>query len=173
MERPWTAELFEWMKQARVDVPEEGLAQAQEEADSADPGGGVDVVSPEVDTTVTGVMETEVTVTGALVVVKGVLVVVDTEVEDIPLVATEITGVRVDMVNALDLTEMDMTAMLHTSKHLPDSRSSLGWLYMKDAHLKKNVHVLLLILVCSSLVVARCLKCSHEFWSINPVARFS
>jgi len=42
---------------------------------------------------------------------------------------------------------MDMTAMLHTSKHLPDSRSSLGWLYFKDALLKKNVHVLLLTLV--------------------------
>merc|ERR1719167_989968 len=112
-------------------------------------------------------------VTGALVVETGTLVAADTGVEDTPQVDTEKIGVRVDMVTALDPTAMDMTAMLHTSKHLPDSRSSLGWLYFKDALLKKNVHVLLLILVCSSLVVARCLKCSHEFWSINPVARFS
>uniref|UniRef100_UPI003AAD67B7 cold-inducible RNA-binding protein B-like isoform X3 n=1 Tax=Centroberyx gerrardi TaxID=166262 RepID=UPI003AAD67B7 len=50
----------------------------------------------------------------------------------------------VAMVTALgDPTEMDTTAMLHTSKNLPDSRSSLGWLYLKDALLKKNVHVLL------------------------------
>uniref|UniRef100_A0A3Q3LXI9 Cold inducible RNA binding protein a n=1 Tax=Mastacembelus armatus TaxID=205130 RepID=A0A3Q3LXI9_9TELE len=46
-------------------------------------------------------------------------------------------GVRVDMETALGPTAMDMTAMLHTSKHLPDSRSSLGWLYFKDALLKK------------------------------------
>lgn len=40
----------------------------------------------------TGDMETGVMGTEALVVVKGVLVVVGTEVEDTPLVATEITG---------------------------------------------------------------------------------
>merc|ERR1719268_340832 len=80
-------------------------------------------------------------VTGALVVV------VDTEAEATPPVATETIGVRVDMVTALGPTAMDTTAMLHTSKHLPDSRSSLGWLYFKDALLKKNVHVLLLTLV--------------------------
>ncbi|XP_044076601.1 cold inducible RNA binding protein a isoform X7 [Siniperca chuatsi] len=56
-------------------------------------------------------------------------------------------GVRVHMVTALEPTGMDTMAMLHTSKHLPDSRSSLGWLYFKDALLKKNVHVLLLTLV--------------------------
>lgn len=36
---------------------------------------------------------------------------------------------------------------LHTIKDLPDSRSSHGWLYLKDALLKKNVHMLLLTLV--------------------------
>merc|ERR1719300_379887 len=72
--------------------------------------------------------------TGALEVAAAV----DTGVEDTLQVDTEKIGVRVDMVTALDPTEMDMTAMLHTSKHLPDSRSSLGWPYFKDALLKKK-----------------------------------
>uniref|UniRef100_A0A674N0M9 Cold inducible RNA binding protein a n=1 Tax=Takifugu rubripes TaxID=31033 RepID=A0A674N0M9_TAKRU len=50
---------------------------------------------------------------------------VETEVEA-TLVATETTGCRVDT-NAPGPTVMDMMAMLHTSKHLPESRSSLGW----------------------------------------------
>lgn len=57
---------------------------------------------------------------------------------------------------------------LHTSRHLPDSRSSLGWLYFKDALLKKkNVHVLLTLVLCSFVVVylASLNKCSHGFWS--------
>merc|ERR1712212_374975 len=89
-------------------------------------------------------------VIGASAVATGALVVVeDTGVVDTLPADTEKIGkwVRVDMETALDHTAMDMTAMLHTSKHLPDSRSSLGWLYFKDALLKKNVHVLLLTLV--------------------------
>merc|ERR1719300_732776 len=67
-------------------------------------------------------------VIGASEVETGTSVVVeDTGVEDTLQADTEKIGVRVDM-----------TAMLHTSKHLPDSRSSLGWLYFKDALLKKN-----------------------------------
>uniref|UniRef100_A0A3P8NE49 RRM domain-containing protein n=1 Tax=Astatotilapia calliptera TaxID=8154 RepID=A0A3P8NE49_ASTCA len=54
-----------------------------------------------------------VMVTEALVVETGALVAVDTGVEDIPQVATEKTGGRVDMVSVQDLdpTAMDTTAM--------------------------------------------------------------
>lgn len=89
--------------------------------------------------------------TGALVVVEAAadtgVVVVEVVVADTPQATTERTEIRADMATALHPTAKDMTAMLHTSKHLPDSRSSLGWLYFKDALLKKNVHVLLLTLV--------------------------
>lgn len=52
--------------------------------------------------------------------------------------ATETAGVGAAMESDQgDRTEMAMTAMLHTSKNLPDSRPSLGWLYVKDARLKK------------------------------------
>ncbi|MEY6403347.1 hypothetical protein WJF86_24105 [Salmonella enterica subsp. enterica serovar Corvallis] len=82
-------------------------------------------------------MATEAMVTEASVVVTGALV-VDTEVEDIPQVATGTTGDRVDMVTALDPIAMAMTAMRHTSKPLPDSRSSLGWPYLKAVLLKEK-----------------------------------
>ena len=96
--------------------------------------------------------------TEALEVARGTLVVAvevaadtgvvgDTHQEVVVAAATEKIGGRVDMANALDPTVKHMTAMLQTSKRLPDSRSSLGWLYFKDALLKKNVHVLLLTLV--------------------------
>lgn len=138
---------FAWMRQERVDAEEAAADledQAQEVADSVDPGG-------EVDTMVTGDMVTGVMVTGPSEVETGALeaVAADTGVVvvDTPRVAaTEITGVR-DTVTALEPTVINTTAMLRTSKHLPDSRSSLGWLYFKDALLKKNVHVLLLTLV--------------------------
>lgn len=139
--------LFAWMKQGRADAPEEASVQDHEVADSADPGEEVE------DTMETGVMVKGVMATEASEVVTGVLVAEDTGVvvvaeEDTPqVVATEKIGVRVHMVTALEPTGMDTMAMLHTSKHLPDSRSSLGWLYFKDALLKKNVHVLLLTLV--------------------------
>lgn len=128
--------LFGWMKLEREGAPEEVLAPAHEEADLAAPEGEVDMVETEG-------METGVMVTEALVVETGALVAVDTGVEDIPQAATGKTGGRVDMVSVQDLdpTAMDTTAMLHMSKHLPDSRSSLGWLFFKDALLKKNVHV--------------------------------
>lgn len=146
--------LFVWMKQARVDAPEEVSAQDHGVEDSADPGEEV------VDTTETGVMAKGVTATGASEVATGALEaaatgVVVAEVATPQVVDTEKIGVRVHMVTALEPTAMDTMAMLHTSKHLPDSRSSLGWLYFKDALLKKNVHVLLLTLVCSSVVVAK------------------
>ena len=133
-----------------MDVLEEVSVQAQEVVDSAGPGEEVAVVTHE---EVEDTMETEdmvigAMVTEALVVGRGalVVVVVDTGVEDTPQEeeVTEKTEVRVAMVTAPDHTGMDMTAMLHTSKHLPDSRSSLGWLYFKDALLKTNVHMLLL-----------------------------
>ena len=134
---------FVWMLQGRVDAHGEALDQANEVVDSADPGGEV------VDTMVTGDMVKGVMVTDPSEVAIGALVVAaaGTGVEDTLQVATEIIGVREDMLTALEPTAMDTTAMLHTSKHLPDSRSSLGWLYFKDALLKKNVHVLLLTLV--------------------------
>ncbi|TDH05544.1 hypothetical protein EPR50_G00123360 [Perca flavescens] len=129
-------------------------AQEEDEVDSAGVG-EVDEVTPEevADTMETGVMVTGVTVTGASITRAGLAAVVvaavaaSTGVVEADTRATGTTGVRVDMVTALDPTAITTTATLHKSKHLPDSRSSLGWLYFKDALLKKNVHVLLLTLV--------------------------
>ncbi|MEQ2215130.1 hypothetical protein XENOCAPTIV_027933 [Xenoophorus captivus] len=103
---------FELMRQEKAVAPEEDLAQVHEGAGSAAPeGAGEDEASQEVATTATGGMATEAMVTEASVVVTGALV-VDTEVEDIPQVATGTTGDRVDMVIALDLIAMAMTAMV-------------------------------------------------------------
>lgn len=44
------AGLFVWMRQERVDVPGEVLAQVHEAADSVGPEGEVDVATPEVRT---------------------------------------------------------------------------------------------------------------------------
>jgi len=142
------------MQLERVDAPEEVLdldpAVVEDSADREE--GEVDTTETEV--TVTEVMARETMATEALEAMTGALVAAavaeeDTEVEDTLVEATEKIGDRVDMIAlaAAEATAMDTTAMLHTSKHLPDSRSSLGWLYFKDALLKKNVHVLLLTLV--------------------------
>ncbi|TNM97771.1 hypothetical protein fugu_014017 [Takifugu bimaculatus] len=127
----WTAGRFVWMKLARVFVPGEASSQA------ADPGGDLEEAAMvETEAMATGVMvkEAMATMTGALEAA------VATEVEA-TLVATETTGCRVDT-NAPGPTVMDMMAMLHTSKHLPESRSSLGWRYFKDLLLKKSPRVI-------------------------------
>ena len=98
---------FVWMLQGRVDAHGEALDQANEVVDSADPGGEV------VDTMVTGDMVKGVMVTDPSEVAIGALVVAaaGTGVEDTLQVATEIIGVREDMLTALEPTAMDTTAM--------------------------------------------------------------
>ncbi|CAG5896802.1 unnamed protein product [Menidia menidia] len=165
MERPWTVVPSEWMKLERADAPGEDSANAV--ADSP--------LDPEVATTVTEATATGVMVTEALAA-TGVSAAVATEAEEvevIPQEATEKTGDRVDTATALDPTAMHMTAMLHTSKHLPDSRSSLGWLYLKDAPSRKMSSCFLLTF--SSVVVAWHLQnnVAMSSWSLNHVTKYS
>uniref|UniRef100_A0A8C6TSV2 RRM domain-containing protein n=1 Tax=Neogobius melanostomus TaxID=47308 RepID=A0A8C6TSV2_9GOBI len=95
---------------------------------------------------VTGAMETGVMATEALVVVRGALAAVaavDTGVVVVVVVATLLAVATGTIGGRADHTVTAMTVMLHTSKQLPDSRSSLGWLYCKDALLmEKCLHVI-------------------------------